>query len=181
MIVHNFVMEYREVKSKTKSNRVAGVQRFRSALSELIVLESTILDGIKFISLGTFSNVSIVVTHHLVEESFGLISSSDSNALILDNLNNLEALIIKLALDFLFVLSKSIIELLILWILFDGTDSSNSSSLRSNLVLKSNRKEVSLFSSEVFIFVFDNLLKILDHIIESLGLLGNSGHENKLF
>ena len=174
-------MEYGEVKSKTKSNWIAGVQRFRSGLSELIVLKSSILDCIKFVSLGTFSNVSVVVTHHLVEESFSLVCCSNSNALTLDDFNNREALVVELALNFSFVNFKSIIELWVFWILLDGTDSSNSSSLRSNLVLKSNRKEVSFFSCEVFTFVLDNFLKILDHIVESLGLLGNSGHENVLF
>jgi pantoate kinase len=70
---------------------------------------------------------------------------------------------------------------LVLWILLDGADGSNSGSLGADLVLESNREEVSFLGGEVLILVLDNLLKVVNHIVESLGLLGNSGHKNVFF
>jgi len=90
-------------------------------------------------------------------------------------------LIVKLLLDLLLVLAKGIVELGVFWVLLDGTDGSNGSSLGTNLVLESNGEKVSLFGSEIVVFAFDNGNEVLDHIVESLGLLGNSGHENILF
>jgi hypothetical protein len=49
------------------------------------------------------------------------------------------------------------------------------------LVLEPNGEEISFFGGEVFTFGLDNLLEIMNHIVESLGLLGNSGHENVFF
>ena len=80
VVVHNFIVEDGEVKSKTKSDWVAGVQGFRGGLGELIVLEGTILDGVELISLGALGDVSVVVTNHFVEEGFGLIGSSNLHA-----------------------------------------------------------------------------------------------------
>ena len=80
MVVHNLVVEDREVKSKSKSNWVAGVQGLGAGLGKLIVLEGSVLDGVELITLGALSNVSVVVTDHLVEESFGLIGGGNSHA-----------------------------------------------------------------------------------------------------
>jgi len=80
MVVHNFVMEDREVKGKTKSDWVAGVKGLRGSLGQLIVLKSTGLDSFDFIGIGALGNVSVVISHHLVEESFSLIGSGDVHA-----------------------------------------------------------------------------------------------------
>ena len=80
MVVHNFVMEDREVKGKTKSDWVAGVKGLRGSLGQLIVLKSTGLDSFDFIGIGALGNVSVVISHHLVEESFGLIGGGNSHA-----------------------------------------------------------------------------------------------------
>ena len=42
MVVHNFIVEHREVKGKTKSNWVAGVEALGAGLGELVVLEGVI-------------------------------------------------------------------------------------------------------------------------------------------
>jgi hypothetical protein len=70
---------------------------------------------------------------------------------------------------------------LVLWILLDGADGSNGGSLGANLVLETNREEVSLLGGEVLVLVLDDLLKVVNHIVESFGLLGNSGHKNVFF
>jgi hypothetical protein len=147
----------------------------------LIVLKSSGLDSFDFIGIGALSNVSVVISHHLVEESFGLIGGGNTHAGVLDDVDDRDALVVKLLLDLLLVSTEAIVEFGVFWVLLDGTDGSNSGSLGANLVLETNREEVSLFSGEVFILGFDNSLEVFDHIVKSLGLLGNSGHENILF
>ena len=80
VVVHNFVVEDGEVKSKSKSDWVAGVQGLGAGLGKLIVLKGTVFDGIKLVSLGALGNVSVVVTNHFVEESFGLVSGGNTHA-----------------------------------------------------------------------------------------------------
>jgi len=90
-------------------------------------------------------------------------------------------LVVEFLLNLGLVRAKSIIEFRVFWVLLDGTDGSDGSSLGTNLVLETNREEVSLFGGEVLVLRLDNLLEIVDHIVKSLGLLGNSGHENVFF
>jgi hypothetical protein len=158
MVVHHFVMEYGEVESKTKSDWVASVEGLGGALGELIVLEGTTFDGLELIRSGTLSNV-----------------------LILNDINDSDALFIELSFDLFLVSTKAILELDVLWILLNGTDGPDSSSLGSNLVLEANRQQVSLFSGEILLFGLNDFLEIFDHVVESFGLLSNSSHENVLF
>jgi len=181
VVVHNFVVEDGEVKSESKSDWVAGIEGFGGGLGELIVLEGTIFDGIELVTLGALGNVSVVITDHFVEESFGLVSGSNTHAGVLDDVDNGDALVVELLFDLFFVSAESIVEFGVFWVLLDGTDGSNGGSLGSNLVLETNGEKVSFLSGEIVRFALDNLLKIRDHVIESLGLLGNSGHENMLF
>jgi hypothetical protein len=174
-------MEDGEVKGKTKSNRVASVQGCGACLSQLVVFEGSILDNLELITLGALSNVSIVVSNHLVEEGFCLISLSNFEAVILDNIYDGNALVIEFSFDLCLVSGKSIIEFRIFWVLLDSTDCTDSCSLGADLVFETNREEVSLFSCEIVRFATDNLLEEYNHVIKSFGLLGNSGHENVLF
>ena len=116
----------------------------------MIVFEGSIFDGLKLISLSALGNISVVVTHHFVEEGFGLIGSGFSHAIILNNIDNSDALIVKLLLNLFLVSSKTFIELGVFWVLLDGADGPDGSSLGANLVLESNREKVSLFSGEIF-------------------------------
>jgi len=138
VVVHNFVVEDREVKGKSKSDWVASVQRSGGVGGGLIVLKSTVFDGIKLITLGALSDVSIVISHHFVEESFSLVSGSFTHALALNNINDGDALVIKLLLDLLLINGETLIEFRVFWVLLDGTDSSNSSSLGANLVFETD-------------------------------------------
>jgi len=138
VVVHNFVVEDREVKGKSKSDWVASVQRSGGVGGRLIVLKSTVFDGIKLITLGALSDVSIVISHHFVEESFSLVSGGFTHALALNNINDGDALVIKLLLDLLLINGETLIEFRVFWVLLDGTDSSNSSSLGANLVFETD-------------------------------------------
>jgi len=156
VVVHDFVVENGEVKSESKSDWVASVKGFGGRAGKLVVLKSTVFDGIELITGGALSNVSVIITDHLVEEGFGLVSGSLGHARVLDNFDNLDALIVEFLLDLLLVLSESCVELLVLWVLLDGTDSSNGGSLGADLVLETDGKQVSLLSGEILGFVGDN-------------------------
>ena len=90
-------------------------------------------------------------------------------------------MVVEFLLNLFLVSTKAIVEFRVFWVLLNSTDGSNSGSLGANLVLETNREEVSLFGGEVLVLRFDNGLEVFDHIVKSLGLLGNSGHENILF
>ena len=96
-------------------------------------------------------------------------------------MNNTDALVVELLFNLLFVGEETVVELLVFWVLLDGTDGSNGSSLRADLVFETDGKKVSLLSGEILGLALHNLLKETDHIVESLGLLSNSGHENIFF
>ena len=181
VIVHHFVVEHGEVEGKTKSDWVAGVQTLGGSLGKLVVLEGAIFDGVELVLLSTFSDVSVVVTNHLIEEGLGLVGGGNLHALVLDDVDNGDALVVELTLDLLLVGRETIVKLLVLWVLLDGADGSNSGSLGADLVLETNGKEVSLLGGEVLVLVLNDLLEVKDHIVESFGLFGDSGHKNVFF
>jgi hypothetical protein len=181
VVVHNFVVENGEVKSESKSDWVACVEGCGGLAGLLVVLEGTILDSVELISGSALSNVSVVVTDHLVEECLGLVGSGLTHALALNDINNRDALVVELLLDLLFVLGETFVEFGVFWVLLDRADGPNGGSLGSDLVFETNGKEISLLSSEILLFGFNNSLEESDHIVESLGLLSHSGHENVLF
>ena len=181
VVVHNFVVENGEVKGQSESDWVARVKGLRRLVGKLVVLEGTVLDGIELITGGALSNISVIITDHLVEEGFGLVSGGLSHAGILDNVDDSDALVIELLFYLLFVGEESFVELLVFWVLLDSADGSNGSSLRADLVLETDGKKVSLLSGEILGLALDNLLEEGDHVVESLGLLSNSGHEYVFF
>ena len=138
VVVHHLVVEHREVKGQSKSDWVAGIEALASSLCVVVVLEGSVLNSLELISLGVFSNVSVVVTHHLLEEGLGLISRCNSEAGILDVLHDLVALVEKLLLNLLLVLLESTAVLGILGVLLNGRDGPDGSSLGSDLVLEAD-------------------------------------------
>jgi len=91
-VVHNFIVEHREVKSKSKSNWIAWVQSRGGILSQLVVFKGTIFTFIKLFFWSTFGNVSVIVTNHFLEESFGLIGCCNFQAFSTYNINDWIAL-----------------------------------------------------------------------------------------
>ena len=174
-------MEHGEVQGKTQSDGVASVQRLAHLVGKLVVLQSAVLHGLELVSAGALGNVSVVVADHFVEEGLGLIGRGDLHAGVLHNVHDGDALVEQLLLDLLLVVSEAGSELRVLGVLLDGADGPDGSSLGSNLVLESNRKEVSLFGGEVLVLTLDHKLEVVNHVVESLGLLSDSGHKDVLF
>ena len=181
MLVHHLVVEHREVQGKTKSDRVASVQRLGGFVGQLIILQCTVLDALKLIWGGAFSHVSVVVSNHLVEECLGLVGGGLLHAALFDSLDYVHALIIELSFDFLFVSREGLAEIGVLRILLDCGDGPDGGSLGSNLVFKSNREQVSLLGGEILRLLLGDPVQVVDHIVESLSLLGDSSHENVFF
>jgi len=70
VVLHDFVVEDREVEGKSKADGVAGWELDLVGL--VVVLEGVLLDALEVVTLGVLGDVSVVVTNHLDEEGFGL-------------------------------------------------------------------------------------------------------------
>merc|ERR1712038_688657 len=87
MVLHDFVVEDREVKCKTKLDWVAGLHS--NTVGFIVSFESFLFDFFKLSVLGILSNVTVVVTHHFDEESFCLSVARFGQNFILDDFNDL--------------------------------------------------------------------------------------------
>ena len=76
----------------------------------MVTFEGSGFDSLQFLVNGALSNISIVVTNHLVEKGFGLVSGSNLHALGFDDFYNGNALIIELAFDLLLICGKTLVE-----------------------------------------------------------------------
>ena len=95
----------------------------------MVIFEGTILNAFELVSSGALGNVSIVISDHFIEESFGLISGGSRQAVVFHDVHNIQALVVKFTLDLFLVLGKTLVEFLVLWVLLDGGNGSDSSSL----------------------------------------------------
>ena len=103
VVVHDFVVEDGEVEGETEADWVAWVKTFGELVCLIVSFEGTLLDSIELVLIGRLSDVSIVITDHLLEEGLGLVLSGKLDAFVLNCLNNLHALIKQFSLDLLFV------------------------------------------------------------------------------
>ena len=94
MVVHHLVVEHREVESKSEPDWVAGIETLGKLVGLFISFKRSILNLIKSGFSGRFSNVSVVVSDHLLEECFRLILGGEFDTLVLDSINDLHALIV---------------------------------------------------------------------------------------
>jgi len=179
VILEDFVVEDGEVEGKTELDRVASWKV--DGVSLFISLLSLTLDFLKLDLLGVLSDVSVVVTDHLDEESLGLLSAVSVQDTGVDHINDLLAVLHELLLDLLLVGEESSVELAVLGVLLDGRDSAASSSLAGDEVLESDGKKVSLIGIDRATLDNEDLLEEVNHVFEALSLLGNTGEENFLF
>jgi hypothetical protein len=71
---------------------------------------------------------------------------------------------------------------LVFWVLLNRTDGTDGTTLRTDEVFETNRKEVAFINSKVFTSLeVDGLFKELDHVIKTFSLLGNSSQKDLLF
>ena len=68
-LVHDLIVEHREVKSETKSDWVGGLEVFIGLLSGIVVGGESVLSNLLVVlTLGVFTDVSVVVSFHLEEK-----------------------------------------------------------------------------------------------------------------
>ena len=77
VIIHDFGLENRIVQYKAQSNRVASIKAFGKFISLGISLQRSILYRLNFAGISRFSNISVIIANHLIEESFRFISRCD--------------------------------------------------------------------------------------------------------
>ena len=179
VVLQHLVVEDGEVEGKTELDRVASWKV--DGVSLFISLLSLTLDFLKLDLLGVLSDVSVVVTDHLDEESLGLLSAVSVQDTGVDHINDLLAVLHELLLDLLLVGEESSVELAVLGVLLDGRDSAASSSLAGDEVLESDGKKVSLIGIDRATLDDEDLLEEVNHVFEALSLLGDTGEEYLLF
>mmetsp|Transcript_58861 Transcript_58861/g.127772 ORF Transcript_58861/g.127772 Transcript_58861/m.127772 type:complete len:252 (-) Transcript_58861:13-768(-) len=176
--VQDLVVEHRKVQGKTQSDGVGGGKVSagdgRSVVVSLKSLGGGFLADITRLEL---SEVSVVVTLHLVVEDLAFLRVGVGDELVLDNLENVRADIDKLVLDLgLVVTNKG--KALSLSLLLDGGDHSPRGTAGADDILVGNGKEVSLLDGKL-LGLLGNGLHVVDHLVESFSLLGQLGHVHK--
>ena len=179
VILEDFVVEDGEVEGKTELDRVASWKV--DGVSLFISLLSLTLDFLKLDLLGVLSDVSVVVTDHLDEESLGLLSAVSVQDTGVDHINDLLAVLHELLLDLLLVGEESSVELAVLGVLLDGRDGTAGSAFARDKVLEGDGEEVALVGVDGAALDNKDLLEEVDHVLKSLSLLSNTGKEYLFF
>lgn len=118
VILHDFVVEDREVQGEAELDGVAGGQGDLQGL--LVGLEGLSLDMLELLSLGGLGDVAVVVSHHLDEERPRLIlSASLAQHLAPDDLNDPLTIPIQRTLYLMLIRPESTTELLVLGVLLN--------------------------------------------------------------
>ena len=174
----DLVVEHGEVQGESELDGVAcgkidGVGFLVGGLSLLLdILEGGIL--------GVLSDIAIVITDHLDEESLGLIGAISIEDAVVDHVNDLLAVSLELLLNVTLVGEEGSVELAVLGVLLDGRDGAASGALAADEVLEGDGQEVTLVSVDGATLEDEDLLKEVNHVFEALGLLSYSSEENLL-
>jgi len=136
VVLHDFVVEDREVEGKTELD---GVARGKLDLVGLVVsFKSFDLDCFELIGLGVFSDVAVVITDHLDEEGSGLIVAILGEDLRVNHVDDALAVTNELGLNAALVGHESVGVLAVFGVLFDSGNSAAGSALGRNEVLESD-------------------------------------------
>ena len=127
VILHDFVVEDREVEGKTKFNWIAW--RKSNLVGFVVSLKRVLLHLFKKAALGVFSDVAVVVANHLDEESLGLTVTLLGENFITDHVNDFLAITSEFSFNTLFVSSNSLGVLSVLGVLLNRCDCAASGAL----------------------------------------------------
>merc|ERR1711957_266507 len=172
VVLEGFVVEDGEVKGESELDGVAG--RELNGVGFVVSGEGSLLDLLEVVALGVLGNVAVVIADHLDEEGLGLTTAGLGEDLGVDHVNDSLAVVLELALNSGLVGKEGIGELGVLGVLLDGGNGSASGSLGRDQVLEGNGKEVTLVGGNIGSLLTEDVLELVDHIIEALGLFGNT-------
>merc|ERR1711957_44526 len=188
VVLHGLVMEDGEVKGETELDGVARGEG--DAVGLVVGGKGLLLNLLEVVTLGVLGDVTVVVSDHLDEESLGLSVAGLGEDLVVDHVDDSLAVTLELGLNAGLVSKKGISELGVLGVLLGGGNGSAGSSLGRDQVLESDGQEVTLVRSDIGSLLGKDVLELVDHIFESLGLFSdtrqkdvflNVGHILKIF
>ena len=179
MVLHDLVVEHGEVKGKAELD---GVARGELDLVSLVVgLEGALLDVLEECVACVLSDVAVVVSDHLDEKGLGLTVAVLGQNVLVDDLDDLLAVLGEGILDAGLVGGERGVVLLVLGVLLNGGNSAAGGSLGTDKVLESDGEEVALIGGDVSTLLLEDLGQEGDHVFKSLGLFSNAGKENLFF
>jgi len=179
VVLHDLIVEHREVQGETELDGVAG---WESNLIGLVVcFESILLDCLKLGTLCVLSDVAVVVADHLYEEGLGFTVAWFAKDFLVDHVNNLLAVGGKFLFDFVLVGSKCAGKLGVLGVLLNSSNGSAGSTLGTNQVLESDREEIAFIGGDIGTLDIENFRKEVNHVLEAFCLFSNTSQENLFF
>ena len=179
VILEDFVVEDREVKGETKLDGVASGKV--DLIGLFVGFLGLLLDILELSLLGVLGDVAVVISDHLDEESLGFVGAGLFKDAVVDHVDDLLAVSHELGLNLALVFEEVGVELRVLGVLLDGRDGAASGSLGRDKVLEGDGKEVALVGVDGAALLGEDILEEVDHIVEALGLLSDTGEENLAF
>ena len=179
VVLQHFVVEDAVVEGESELDGVASGKI--DAVGLLVGGLGLLLNFLEEAILRVLSDVAVVVANHLDEEGLGLVGAGATEDTVADHVDDLLAVSAELLLDLSLVLHKCAIELGVLRVRLDGRDGAAGSSLGGDEVLEGDREQVALVGVDLTTLGGKDLLKVVDHILVALGLLGDTSEEYLLF
>jgi hypothetical protein len=178
VVLHDFVVEDREVEGETQLDRVASGKL--DGVGLVVGNERALLHFLKLGTLCVLGDVAVVVADHLDEESLGLTIAGLGKHLVLNDVDDAVAVTNQLLLDLVLVGGESFSELGVLRVLLDSGNGAASGALGRDQVLESDGDEVALIGRDVSALDVEDGLEVGNHVVEALGLLGDASEEDVL-
>ena len=172
VVLQHFVVKDAEVEGEAELDGVASGEI--DGVGLLVSGLSLVLDILEDVILGVLSDVAVVIADHLHEEGPSLVGARTREHAVVDHVDDLLAVSLKLRLDLLLVRKQSAIKLGVFRVRLDGGDGAACSALARDEVLEGNRKKVALVRVDSTALGDKDLLKEVDHIIKALSLLSDT-------
>ena len=175
--VEDFVVEDGEVEGESESDGVRGGQTGVGDLRGILIgvqgVGGRLLARVASLEL---SEVTVVVTLHLVVEHLGLIRGRVGDEVVLNDKQDVLTDAFQLNLDGALVV-HDLREFVRFALGLDGRHHSPGRTAGTDYVLVSHREQVSLLHSEL-VGLARHVLHVRHHLIKALSLLGQLGHEH---
>ena len=179
MVLQLFVVEDGEVEGEAEFDRVAGRQI--DSVGLLVRRLGLLFDFLELGVLGDLCDIAVVVADLLHEEDLGLVAAFRVEDAVVDDLDDLLAVLYQLLLDLRLVAQERRVELGVLGVLLEGADGAACGALGADQSLEGDLEEVALVGVDRAAFLLEHCLHEVEHVLEELRLLGDSREEYFLF